>query len=59
MDGMGWDGMGWEGMGYDGWMDGQALVACSHENKQCMIDWNVCASFYRLFCIYFFFPQGT
>ena len=36
-------------------MDGQALVACSHENKQCMIDWNVCASFYRLFCIYFFF----
>ena len=38
-------------------MDGQALVACTYENKQCMIDWNVCASFYRLFCIYFFFRK--
>lgn len=57
MDGMGWDGREWDMM--DGWMDGQALVACSHENKQCMIDWNVCASFYRLFCIYFFFSQGA
>ena len=35
-------------------MDGQALVACSYGNKQFLIDWNVCASFYRLFCIYFF-----
>ena len=35
-------------MEYDGSMDGQALEACSYDNKQCMIEMGFFFSFFRL-----------